>query len=65
MDLRNESIQTTVHAATLRQKLQIQLAVTHSQYTDSEHTSFSTDPIMLGAWQGSHPGTIAEDIGVT
>ena len=28
--------------------------VTQSQYTDTGPTNPSTDPITLGAWQGSH-----------
>ena len=28
--------------------------LTQSQYTDTRPTSPSADPIMLGAWQGSH-----------
>ena len=28
--------------------------LTQSQYTDTGPASPSTDPIMLGAWQGSH-----------
>ena len=30
------------------------LHLTQSQYTDTEPTSPSTDPVMPGAWQGSH-----------
>ena len=28
--------------------------LTQSQYTDTGPTSHSTDPITVGAWQGSH-----------
>ena len=49
--LRVRSAQTIVHAATLRQKLQINFP-TQSQYTDTKLPSPSTDPIIPGAWQG-------------
>ena len=53
--LRDGSTQTIVHAATLRYKLQIKtFYLTQSQYTDTGPTSASADPIMPGAWQGSH-----------
>ena len=50
---RNGSAQTILRAATLRQKLQIELSI-RSKYTDTDQTSPSTDTITPGAWQGSH-----------
>ena len=52
--LRDGSAQTILRAATLRQKLQIQLSTSPSQYTDTRPTSHGADPLMQGAWQGSH-----------
>ena len=48
--LRDGSALTSFHAATLR----FAVCQTWSQYTDTGPTSPSTDPIMPGAWQGSH-----------
>ena len=39
--------------------------LTQSQYTDTGPTSPSTDPIMPGAWQGSHRSANFEVTGVT
>ena len=47
--------QTTLRAATLRQKIaDPAIHLTQSQYTDTGPTSPSADPITIGAWQGSH-----------
>ena len=52
---RDGSAQTSLRAATLRQKLQIKaFHLTQSQYTDTGPTSPKADPITPGAWQGSH-----------
>ena len=49
------SAQTSVRAATQRQKWQIKLPPTKSQYTDTGQTSPSAYPILMpGAWQRSH-----------
>ena len=48
------SAQTDVHAATQRRKMQVKHAVSPSQSADTGSTSPCTDPIMPGAWQGSH-----------
>ena len=50
--LRDGSAQTILRTATLRQKFFFYL--TQSQYTDTGPTSPSADPIVPGAWQGSH-----------
>ena len=39
--------------------------LTQSQYTDTERTSPSADPIMPGAWQGSHWSANFEVTGMT
>ena len=39
--------------------------LTQSQYTDTEPTSASADPIMPGAWQGSHWSDNFEVTGMT
>ena len=39
--------------------------LTRSQYTDTEPTSPSADPIMPGAWQGSHWSANFEVTGMT
>ena len=39
--------------------------LTQSQYTDTEPTSPSADPIMPGAWQGSHWSANFEVTGMT
>ena len=39
--------------------------LTQSQYTDTGPTSASTDPITLGAWQGSHWSANFEVTGMT
>ena len=54
MYLRDGCAQTVVGAATLRFQLQIQLAVSCSQYTDTRPTSPSADPRTPGTWQGLH-----------
>ena len=46
--LRDGSAQRIVRAATLRQKLQIKLSISSSQYTDTEPTIPSADPITPG-----------------
>ena len=52
---RDGSAQTSLRAATLRQKLQIKaFHLTQSQYTDTGPTSPRADPTIPGAWQGSH-----------
>ena len=52
--LRDGSAQTILRAATLRQVTYQTVYLTQSQYTDTGPTSPSADPIMQGAWQGSH-----------
>ena len=52
---RDGSAQTSLRAATLRQKLQIKaFYLTQSQYTNTGPTSPRADPITPGTWQGSH-----------
>ena len=56
--LRHESARTVVSAATLRRKLQIKVFTSPpSQYTGTGSTSPSADPIIPGAWLGSHRAT--------
>ena len=53
--LRDGFAQTTVCAATLREKFQIKIFyLTQSQYTETGPTSPSVDPITPGGWQGSY-----------
>ena len=58
--LRDGSAQTTLRAATLRQKLQTKFSVlpSHSILMDTRPTSTSTDPITPGAQQRGHRITI-------
>ena len=45
--------------------LQIKLSISPSQYTDTGPTSPSADPIMPGAWHGSHWSANFEVTGMT
>ena len=44
-------------SATLRRNLHIKLAISPSQYSDTEPTSPSASPVRLGAWQSSNLST--------
>ena len=52
--LRDGSAQTILRAATETEVADQTFHLTQSQYTDTGPTSPNTDPIMPGAWQGSH-----------
>ena len=54
--LRDGSAQTIVHAATLRQKVQIKFAVSGSHNTLPARPS--TDPTSPDSWKGGHKSTI-------
>ena len=49
--LKDGSAQTIQHETEIADQ---NFHLTQSQYTDTGPTSPSTDPITLGAWQGSH-----------
>ena len=63
--LRDGSAQTFLHAATEVEVADQIFYLTQSQYTDTGLTSPSTDPIMPGAWQGSHWSANFEVTGMT
>ena len=46
--LRDGPAQTSLHAATLRQELQIKLSLIQSKYTETRQTSLSADPVTPG-----------------
>ena len=66
MSLRDGSAQTILRAAHTEIEVADQtFYLTQSQYTDTGSTSPSADPIMPGAWQGSHWSANFEVTGMT